>query len=88
MFIEGSAIIAALMTANGVLFTVLFALADRSSLFFRIPALLFLLLNLVLTYTDQMGIYDYIIMSLNILAILSLLYISISSYRKNSDKSV
>ena len=75
-----SVIINILMIANGITFFVFLCLSEKKIVILRILSFLFLLVNLVLTITDQMGIFDYIVLGLNILAVFTLLYITIKSY--------
>jgi len=74
-----STLIALLMIGNGVLFGAFALLCKKALLPVRIGALAFLFVNLVLTVTDQMGAVDIIALILNIIALLSCLYLFISS---------
>ena len=68
-------IVTALMIANGVVFFAFLLLAETKNVFLRILTLAFLAINLVLSFTDQIGLFDYVAMALNILAILCFSYL-------------
>ena len=63
-------IICILMITNGICFFILAFLIDSKKIF-KISIFLFLLINLILTITDQMGFYDYMVLVLNILSLSS-----------------
>ena len=65
-----SFIINVLMIADGACFAALAFLYGKN-LFFKIITALFFAANLILTFTDQMGIWDFIILAANILCIAS-----------------
>ncbi len=62
-----------LMGVNAVCFTGFAFLFDRAR-WLNILALLFLLGNLILTVTDQMGVYDWIALALNLLTLAAWFY--------------
>lgn len=78
-------LIFALMVVNGICFFVLSLLLDSSKIF-RIGIFLFLLINLILTFTDQMGVYDYLVLVLNIIS-LTAFFIYIAKQRNKSIES-
>jgi len=57
-----------LMIADGTAFA-FFAFFYNRNLFFKIVTGLFLFINTALTLTDQVGVYDYIILGLNLLCV-------------------
>lgn len=57
--------IAMLMLGNGLVFLVSTLVYNRNR-FFKTAVMGFVALNLILTLTDQMGLYDYIVLVLNI----------------------
>ncbi len=57
--------IAMLMLGNGLVFLVSTLVYNRNR-FFKSAVMGFVALNLILTLTDQMGLYDYIVLVLNI----------------------
>ncbi len=73
-----SIIIAVLMIIDGACFIVLAFIFDRNK-FFKICTIAFIIINLILTVTDQMGIFDYIVLLLNILSFLTGAYYLIKS---------
>lgn len=77
-------IIASLMVINGAAFVLLYYLVTKKGFFIRACTFLFLFVNLALTLTDQMGIYDYIILILNVLAVACLIYISTEDLRQST----
>ncbi len=54
-----------LMLLDGFCY-ILLAFPDLRKLFFRLAALAFLLANTVLTFTDQMGFMDYLVLLWNL----------------------
>jgi hypothetical protein len=76
------AVIAVLTLLDGAAFAC-FALSKRNRIFTNdYLLLLFLLANTVLTFTDQMGVFDYIILALNLLALLCCVYASDRLFRR------
>ena len=65
-----SIILNILMAADGTCFAAL-AFFYNKNLFFKITAALFLAVNLILTFTDQIGVWDYVILVANLLCITS-----------------
>lgn len=63
-------IIAILMVLNGFCFAVFAYLARKKTRFIYILLLLFLTVNTILTITDQTGIFDWIILFLNLITVL------------------
>lgn len=63
-----------LMIADGAAFA-FFAFFYNRNLFFKIVTGLFLFINTVLTLTDQVGVYDYIILGLNLLCVFLFSYL-------------
>ena len=59
-----------LMAADGICFAALAFLYNRN-LFLKIITPLFLAVNLILTFTDQMGLWDYIILAANVICVAS-----------------
>ena len=57
--------VAMLMLGNGLVFLVSTLVYNRNR-FFKTAVMGFVALNLILTLTDQMGLYDYIVLVLNI----------------------
>lgn len=57
-----------LMLLNGLAFSVFCWLFITKGVLVRLIALAFIFMNLVLTVTDQMGTFDYIVFALSILA--------------------
>lgn len=62
-------IIAVLMIINAVLFAFFAVIYTGKRLFFRIIIFLFILVNTILTFTDQFGLLDYIALLFNIVAL-------------------
>ena len=62
-------VLALLMVANGIAFAVLGCLLKRRWLPLKILTVSFLLINLVLTVTDQMGVYDWLVLGLNVISL-------------------
>jgi hypothetical protein len=54
---------------NGVLY-ILFGLTDIRKLFFQLAAFAFLFVNIILTFTDQLGFYDYLVMGWNFILLI------------------
>jgi hypothetical protein len=54
-----------LMLGNGLVFLVSTLVYNRNR-FFKTAVMGFIAINLILTLTDQMGLYDYIVLVLNI----------------------
>lgn len=54
-----------LMLGNGLVFLASTLVYNRNR-FFKIAVMGFIAINLILTLTDQMGLYDYIVLVLNI----------------------
>ena len=61
----GETVLIILMALNAILFVLLSRLY-RKALLLKIVTALFLAVNLILTFTDQMGLFDYIVLALNI----------------------
>ena len=55
-----------LMALNGILY-ILLALPDIRKPFFKLAAIAFLGVNTVLTVTDQLGFFDYLVLAWNII---------------------
>ncbi len=79
------AVLAVLMLADGVAFAVLACLLKKRWLLLKIATLSFLLVNLALTVTDQMGVYDWIVLALNGIAAGSVMVLYLPT-RMNSDQ--
>ncbi len=62
-----------LMAVNAACFAGFAFLFDRAR-WLNVLAVLFLLGNLILTITDQMGVYDWIVLVLNILTLAAWFY--------------
>ena len=77
-------IIASLMIINGAAFVLLYYFITKRGFFIRACTFLFLIVNLALTLTDQMGIYDYIMLILNVFAVACLIYISTEEIKQSS----
>ncbi len=58
-----------LLIANGILFAILAFISYKNTIT-KAACLIFLTANTVLTLTDQAGIYDYVILAVNILLII------------------
>ena len=67
---DSSIYILILMSANAICFFGLALIKDRT-IFFNLTIYIFIIVNLVLTLTDQMGIYDYLVLALNIISLIS-----------------
>ncbi len=65
-------IVCILMLVNGILFFVFSQIFQENKLV-QSAIFLFLAANLILTFTDQMGFFDYLVMIFNILSIVSLI---------------
>jgi hypothetical protein len=78
-------IINVLMILDGAAFAFL-AFFYNKNLFLKISTGAFLLINTVLTFTDQMGLYDYIILAANI-ACIALFTLIAMKYRTSGKKS-
>jgi len=59
-------IILALMILNGLCFGIFAYLINKKFLFIYISLLLFIIVNAILTITDQIGILDWVVLALNI----------------------
>lgn len=66
-------IISYMMIINGVCFIFL-ALIFEKNLLFKVSTMVFIILNIILTVTDQMGLIDYLVLILNIVAFLGCVY--------------
>ncbi len=66
-------LISVLMLGNGALFTFFGLFHKKEKRWIAIAALLFLTANLILTVTDQMGLYDYLVLALDVLSIAGVL---------------
>ena len=62
-------IIMIMMLGNSVLFALFIFLINKKKLYIFIVLVIFLLINTILTVTDQMGIYDWIVLSMNLVAL-------------------
>ena len=78
-------VLAILMFANAAAFAVLGCLFKKRRLLLKISTLAFLFVNMVLTFTDQMGVYDWIVLGLNIISLGGCLALYTE---KSSDKKV
>ena len=58
-----------LMIPNGIAFGLFVLFYRKRNLLYKILATFFLFANLILTVTDQMGFFDYLVLALNIIAI-------------------
>jgi len=58
-----------MMLGNSVLFALFIFLINKKKLYIFIVLVIFLLINTILTVTDQMGIYDWIVLSMNLVAL-------------------
>jgi|GEM_PF-1349558 len=67
---DSNTIIIILMVLNGICFFGL-GLLTGEKLLFKITIYVFISINLILTVTDQMGFYDYIVLVLNVIALTS-----------------
>lgn len=67
---SASNIIDTMMLINGLCYIVLALIVDRKKLF-RIAIIFFLAINLILTFTDQVGFYDYLVLALNAISLIS-----------------
>ncbi len=86
IFLSGNFIfINVLMILDGAAFAFL-AFFYNKNLFFKISTGIFLALNTLLTFTDQMGVYDYIILAANIACIILFTLIMVK-YRIREKKS-
>ena len=77
-------LISALMLADGIFFIGLALLIKKDVLLLKIFTGAFLFVNLVLTVTDQMGVYDYGVLVLNIAAITAFLYVYMFGDKKDN----
>ena len=75
--------IAALMLGNGSVFLASILVYNRNG-FLKAAVIGFIAVNLILTLTDQMGIYDYIVLVLNIASLTSLIYLTIKEGHNNA----
>ena len=64
-----------LMLLDGV-FYILLAFPDLRMLFFKLATLAFLLANTVLTFTDQIGFMDYLVLAWNLVLLALVFFIS------------
>ncbi len=64
-------IMPALMIANGVLFAVFAYLMAKEVFLVKLIVFFFILMNTILTLTDQVGWLDYLILALNLVALVS-----------------
>ena len=58
-----------MMLGNSVLFILFIFLINKKKLFIFIVLVVFLLINTILTVTDRMGIYDWIVLVINLVAL-------------------
>jgi len=72
-----------LMLCNSVGFLIIFLLFSKN-LFFKICSQVYVLINLVLTITDQMGLADYFVLALNFVCSIILQFYMIALRRENS----
>ena len=75
--------IAALMLGNGFVFFASILVYNRNG-FQKAAVIAFIAVNLILTLTDQMGIYDYIVLVLNIASLTSLIHLTIKEGSNNA----
>lgn len=75
-------IVIILMAANGVCFLLTAFLFDKR-MSFRTIIYVFLAVNLILTFTDETGFFDYVVLVLNIVSIISLTTYSILKKKQN-----
>ncbi|MEX1377420.1 MAG: hypothetical protein AB1Z23_08080 [Eubacteriales bacterium] len=71
--INSSIYILVLMSANAICFFGLALIRDRN-IFFNMLIYVFVIINLVLSLTDQMGKYDYLVLFLNIISLISYIF--------------
>jgi hypothetical protein len=58
-----------MMLANSILFILFIYLTNKKNSFVFTGLTIFLLINTILTFTDQMGVYDWIILVANLAAL-------------------
>lgn len=68
-------IVTLLMIANALAFFGFAVVFKFKILFLRILTLIFLFINLILTFTDQMGFWDYLVLALNVINIFCFIYL-------------
>ncbi len=78
-------ILALLMAADGIAYIVLMLISQKKYLLFKIATFLFLGVNLIFCVTDQAGLWDYLILALNVAALSAYIYILIKSPNKKED---
>ncbi|MFZ7121291.1 MAG: hypothetical protein ACOWWH_10105 [Eubacteriaceae bacterium] len=66
-------IISYMMIMNGICF-ILLAIIFEKNLMIKVATMVFIILNIILTVTDQMGLIDYLVLVLNILVFLGCVY--------------
>lgn len=79
-----------MMLGDSVLFILFIYLISKKKLYIFIVLIIFLLINTILTVTDQMGIYDWIVLMANLIALflgLILTIRAIKNIRRGYDKS-
>jgi hypothetical protein len=75
-------IIMVLMMLNGICFAVFAYLIRKKALFIYIILVLFILINTMLTVTDQLGIVDWITLLFNIIILVLSIFRTIILFRK------
>jgi 4-amino-4-deoxy-L-arabinose transferase-like glycosyltransferase len=70
------------MALNAIPFILLSRLY-RKTLLLKIVTALFLAVNLILTFTDQMGLFDYIVLALNIVTLICFMIAVTKGRQKN-----
>ncbi|MDD5017968.1 MAG: hypothetical protein PHO15_07730 [Eubacteriales bacterium] len=77
-----AALFVILMLANGILFIVLALVVEKDMLILKIFTAIFIFVNLILTITDQVGLFDYCVLILNIMSISGCLYLYLSAEKQ------
>ena len=62
-------IIMGMMLGNSILFILFIYLINKKKLYIFIILAIFLLINTILTVTDQMGVYDWVVLVANLIAL-------------------
>ncbi len=75
-------LICTLMPANGVLFIIFALIIKKDKLLLKVFTFAFIIVNLILTVTDQTGLFDYCVLVLNIITLFGYIYFFISGRKQ------
>ena len=78
---KAAAIILGMMALDGI-FYILLAFADIRQLLYRLVVLAFLGTNAILSITDQMGFFDYLVLSWNVVLLILVCLIIVKQRKK------